>query len=424
MLMFDDDVATHTSPYYFPDENDCRTCNLCVGNCPTFKVDRTPLESPRGRLKLIKKVLQDDQTLTAEEQHHLNNCVQCRACEHVCPSKMAYGELLESVKVTSSQQQIASPLVRALLYATSDKNRLNQLTTTLRASQQWGLQTLARRLGLFKVAIPEHLDDLLPNIPKPRRFKDVYPAIGERRGAVGLFTGCLTQALDATTLSAGINVLTRLGLDVHIPAAQQCCGGLHQHNGDSATAQQLAAVNIEAFGAISHLDAIVVTASGCGDPLQRYAKTPPDGMSMHQAQQFAEKIMDINQFIAQQPWPETARLEPLTITVAVHEPCSQRFPLGSHRSVYHILERIPGVKLIPLAENHICCGAGGSYMITHPQKSDAIRAAKLAHLDATDAQLLVTSNIGCALHLLAGLNKSKTAVKVAHPVELLAQQLA
>ena len=134
--MFDDDTTGRTSEYYFPDENDCRTCNVCAGNCPTFSIHRESLESPRGRLKLklIKKVLRQGETLVTEEQTHLDNCVQFRACESVCPSKMQYADLLYSAR-----EQLAQPttptLIRALLYVTSDRTRLNQLFTTLRNNQ-------------------------------------------------------------------------------------------------------------------------------------------------------------------------------------------------------------------------------------------------------------------------------------------------
>ncbi len=422
MFMFDDENSARSSQYYFPDENDCRTCNICVSNCPTFSVDRDLMESPRGRLKLLKKVLEQGESLTPDEQQHLDSCVMCRACESVCPSKMQYGELFELAR-EKLESQTTSALVRALLYVTSDKARLNQLFATLRTSQQWGMQVLARRLGLFKLSIPEHLDHLLPTIPKPRSFKDYYPAIGERRGAIGLFTGCITYALDNPTLIASINVLTKLGYDVHIPSDQQCCGALHRHIGDSSTANALGATNIQAFNNIPNLKAIIITATGCGEPMLDYGKITLGGIEQKQTQLFSNKIMDINQFIAQQPWPEHLELKPLTNKVLVHEPCSQRFPLGSQPFVYEMLTNIPDIQLEPLAENNLCCGAGASYMLTHPEKSNAIRSTKLKHLKQSQARILVTSNIGCALHLAAGINKEKMEVVVAHPVEILAQQI-
>ena len=138
---------------------------------------------------------------------------------------------------------------------------------------------------------------------------------------------------------------------------------------------------------------------------------------------FESKLKDINEFIADQKWPETLTLEPLNKRVAVHEPCSQRFPLGTHEKAYQFLKRIPAIELIPLPENNICCGAGGSYMLSHPEMSAEIRAEKLKHLQTTQANILVTSNIGCALHLASGVCQENMDVMIAHPVELLAQQI-
>lgn len=420
MFMFNEESGGD-GQYFIPDETECRRCNMCASHCPTFKISRKSAESPRGRLKLIAKMLKKEQPLNNEELSHLESCLQCRACESVCPAKMQYGKLLNSALEQSTVSQ-ASPVIRALLYVCSDKNRLQQLFATLRVSQQWGLQTLARRLGLFKVSIPAHFDHLLPRVPKQKRMENFYPAVTNRHGAVGLFSGCLGSVLDHSTLAASVKLLTHLGYDVHIPRAQQCCGALHEHNHDRATAKELAAVNLNAF--VEHeVDAVIYSASGCGTMLRQYEELLSELGATDELKKFSARLADISQFLNTIEWPEQIGLAPLSHKVAVHEPCSQRFPVATQQHVYELLERIPGLDVSPLTENTICCGAGGSYMLTHPQQSDAIRADKLKHIAAASAQIVVTSNIGCALQLAAGIDKEKMQVVIAHPVELLAQQL-
>ena len=406
---------------YIPDDMDCRSCNMCVSHCPTFKIKRQSEESPRGRLKLISKLLNDGDTLTHEEQTHLNNCVECRACEKVCPSKMRYMKLLGKArdKLTPVTNSAA---IRSLLYFTSQRASLIRLFSGLRLYQKSGLQETAKMLGLLKFTGTNNLDAMLPKLPEYKHIGKYYPAYIKRKGSVGLFTGCFTNTMDNPSLHATIKVLNSFGYDVHVPQTQQCCGAIHKHNSDKATADQLAELNLRAFKDLD-VDSIVFTASACGSPLKQYKRRRVSDEMMPEITKFESRLKDINEFISEQAWPETLILEPLNKRVAVHEPCSQRFPLGTHEKAYEFLKRIPEIDLMPLPENNICCGAGGSYMLTHPEMSSEIRAQKLKHLQSTSANILVTSNIGCALHLASGVFQKNMDVVIAHPVELLAQQI-
>jgi len=421
MLMFNDDSPKNVSQHFIPDENDCRTCNMCVSHCPTFKIKPQQEESPRGRLKMISKILNEGATLSPEEQVHLNNCVECRACEKVCPSKMRYLKLLGKARDKLPSMPIL-PVVRSLLYFTSHHTTLLRFFKGLRLYQQSGLQDMANKLGLLKLTKTEKLHNMLPRMPEYKHLAKYYAATSDQRGSVGLFTGCLSNAMDNPTLHATIKVLNSLGYDVHVPQQQQCCGAIHKHNDDKATADQLAELNLRAFKRLN-VDAIVFTASGCGSPLQQYKRRKLSDEIRPEVELFESKLKEINEFLADQAWPEHLTLEPINKRVAVHEPCSQRFPLGTHEKAYTFLQRIPGIDLIPLPENNICCGAGGTYMLTHTEMSNAIRAEKLNHLKDSNADILLTSNIGCALHLAAGINQENLDVVIAHPVELLAQQL-
>ena len=406
---------------YIPDETDCRTCNICVSHCPTYRIKRQPQESPRGRLKLISKVLNKEQALTEEETEHLNNCVECRACEKVCPSKMHYRKLLDKTRDRLPTLPVP-PVLRALLYCTSHRAVLPRLLSGLRLYQKSGLQGVAKKLGLLRLTQTEIINDMLPSSLEYTHVGNFYPASATRKGAVGLFTGCLTNVLDNPTLHAAIKVLNRFGFDVHVPQQQQCCGAIHQHNGDETTAGRLAELNLRAFQGLD-VAAIVFTASACGSRLHEYQRRHLSDETQVEVESFSSKLQEINAFIAGQEWPEDLKLQPLNQRVAVHEPCSQRFPLGVHEKPYQFLKRIPGIDLIPLQDNHICCGAGGTYMLTHPEMSDEIRADKLKHIHASGAQIVVTSNIGCALHLTSGISREQLNIAVAHPIDVLARQI-
>lgn len=408
-------------PLYIPEPMDCRTCNLCMTHCPTFKITRQMEESPQGRLRLIAKVLQQDQTLTEEETEHLNDCVECRACEKVCPSKMRYLKLLGKARV-QLPERIRPATLRGLIYITRNKQRLLKLFSILRAYQRTGLQKLLKKLGVLKLTGSEKLNDLLPGFSGYQTFKEFYPSVIKKRGSVALFTGCLTDAVNNSTLHAAIKVLTYLGYDVQVPQHQQCCGAIHSHNGDRAGADQLAEQNLQAFHDVQ-VDAILFTASACGTPLKQYKRRKISDQAKQGLAAFESRLMDINQFIAEAEWPENMQLKTMQKQVLVHEPCSHQFPLATHKASYEYLQRIPGLNITPLPENNQCCGAGGSYMLTHPQMSESIRTEKLNHLVDSDADYLLTTNIGCAIHLESGVNQQNLSVKVMHPVALLAQQI-
>lgn len=410
-----------TGSLYIPDDMDCRTCNMCVNHCPTFKISREQAESPRGRLKLMSKVLYDGEVLSEDETTHLNNCVECRACEKVCPSKMRYFKLLR--KTRDKLPKPAQPTsVKALLYATSHRSTLLRVFNTLRIYQRSGLQVMAEKLGLLKLTRTDKLNKLLPKLTEYRELNKHYPSIGEHKGSVGLFTGCLTKAMDNPTLHAAVKVLTYMGYDVHIPQQQQCCGVIHSHNDDKKTADEMAEINLRAFQNLD-LDAIVFTASACGSPLKQYKRRKVSAEIENEIERFSGLIKEVSEFISEQEWPEELTLNALNKKISVHEPCSHQYPLGSSKSPYKLLEKIPGITLESLPENNICCGAGGTYMLTHPEQSQEIRDAKLEHIRKAETDIVVTSNIGCALNLATGCAQNKLNVAVTHPVEVLAQQL-
>jgi glycolate oxidase iron-sulfur subunit len=283
------------------------------------------------------------------------------------------------------------------------------------------------------------LEAQVPFIDKPRSssWSVVYPAVGKPRGEVGLFLGCVARVADATTLDAALFVLNQLGYTVHVPSEQTCCGALHRHRGDVDAAEQLERQNVQAFAGLDaglNLGAIITTASGCGAQLSEYSSFP-DWQSTTRAPAIdpqAEgentrrsplKVLDISEFLAGAEGWEDVRLQPLPYKILVHEPCTLRNVLRASAYAYKLLERIPQAQVAPLAGNDQCCGAAGTYFLDQPGISAVLLEDKVTALKAGQACYLATSNVGCALHVAAGLRKEGLEMEVIHPVTLIARQM-
>ena len=233
-----------------------------------------------------------------------------------------------------------------------------------------------------------------------------------------MFTGCLTPLTDQQTLISSIRLLNRLGYEVHVPPAQGCCGALHLHNGHYKKATDLMRQNINAFA--NATETILCAASGCTATLCEYGKYEDNNQF---AGRFSDRVMDINQFIAQMRWPAHVSLRPLAKRIAVHDPCTLMHVLRQEDKPYGLLARIPGAEVIPLTDNAMCCGAAGTYHLTQPQIAQQLRSTKIEHLKQLAPDILVTSNSGCATHLAAGIRTAGLAIEVMHPLVLLERQL-
>jgi glycolate oxidase iron-sulfur subunit len=395
----------------------CVKCGMCLQQCPTYALTRDEAESPRGRIALIQGLVNGQLAYSEKLDTHLGNCLKCRACERICPSMVPYGELIDLAQTYIEQAHRHRPFARRLLLSlATNAARLRLAARLLRLYQRSGLQWLARTSGVLGLLGLTRVEAQLPRLAGTERWRDYYPATGARRADVALFTGCIADAFDSATTRAAITVLTSLGYGVRVPAAQRCCGALHLHNGEPDGARQLAESNLAAFDPDT-VEAILTTATGCAATLLEY------NQRVAGADDFTRKVTDISTFLARVAWPETVRLKPLPRRVAVHDPCSLTHVLRQSDRPHAVLRRIPDIELVTLPDAARCCGAAGSYMLTHPDTADRLRDAKLNGLATSGVETLVTSNIGCALHLAAGLRQQGTAVEVVHPVTLLARQM-
>ena len=424
-----DNAINSQNGLYIPDATECMRCGLCISLCPTYKLFQTETETPRSRVRTIDKIMNGNTTVSGEELKHLNNCTQCRACETICPSKMAYGHLFDLAR--EKRFQAGAPERRGNLLAKigfkliEHKPLLYAATVTLRLYQKTGLQFLLRKTGLLRVFKLDKAESLMPeaNINK---LAERHPTDKQHRGNVALFTGCISDHFDRKTLLASIKLLNYIGFDVLVPKEQTCCGAIHQHQGKTAIADQMAALNTDVFNSLD-VEAIIYTASGCGLMLNEYEQE--NGEEGSELKRFGNSLFDITEFLNLH-WPEDISLKDhhssarhVNRKVAVHEPCSQRNAKTAsgnrHQHAYGLLEKIPEITVIPLPENQFCCGAGGVHMLTHPEVAEPLRNAKLVHFEQSEADLLVSTNIGCALHLNAG----PALNKVVHPVVMLAELL-
>ncbi len=395
--------------------NRCVACGLCLPHCPTYRKTESEADSPRGRIALIRGVLEEKIPLNERFVQHIDQCLTCRACERVCPSGVKYGQLVDGARALIAKQKVAKRFdVRRFLIDRLIPNSaaLRFSARLLRFSQKTGLQRLASHMGFMREAIHQ-----APTIQAISAWRDEYPAMGQPRGEVFLFLGCVAQVVDAETLNAAIFVMNRLGYAVRVPQGQICCGALHQHGGDPARAAGMARQNLQAFESLSN-SPVISAASGCGAMLAEY-----ENVLGESGRAFSVRAADINAFLDKAEGWEHATIQPLTGKIAVHDPCTLRNVLRAEQAPYRLLARIPQAEIVPLAGNDQCCGAAGLYVYDQPEMAGRLMSDKIAAIQASGARYIATSNIGCALGLVNGLRAAGLAVEVVHPVTLLARQM-
>ncbi|HEY8219685.1 MAG TPA: (Fe-S)-binding protein [Methylobacter sp.] len=389
----------------------CVKCGLCLPHCPTYNKTQNENESPRGRIALIQAWAGKHLETSKKLVEHIDNCLLCRSCERACPAVVPYGRLINNFREQIKNERNATLSVSLLKRVTHNKAAGRLAQSGLKFYQTTALQKTARLLKLPELLRLDKIDRLLPDYHEPKPLAPFYPATAEVKGNVGLFVGCMGSLLDHETVDAAIKVLTAAGFNVSIPEQQTCCGALDLHDGDTETSEQLAVANCTAF-ADKNLDAIVTIASGCGSQMREYRQAD-----------FAKKVVDISQFLIKSGCDLSSQLLPLAASVCLHTPCSLKNVMREEQGALKLLQQIPGIKIRPLPATIQCCGSAGSYMLDHPQMSQALLNDLLNAALEDQPEYLVSSNIGCALHISAGLKERGIALEVLHPVTLIARQL-
>lgn len=407
--------------------NQCVHCGLCLAYCPTFSELGTEMDSPRGRIFMIKSLAEGRMTLTDSVVNHLSLCLDCRACETVCPAGVPYGGLIEAAKAEIERARPGDAgrrIFRWLNFGVllGRPGMLRAAAAMLRAYQVSGLQRLVRATGLARM-LPGTLpawERLLPTIPADRRpLPPVTPAQGARRGRVALLEGCIQSVVFGAHNRATARVLAKNGWDVVVPRGQGCCGALNAHGGDHARAVELAKRTIDAFEA-TPADAVVVNTSGCGAHMKAFGTLlAGDPRYRQRAQRFARSVQDVSEFLAREPL--RGPLSPVALTATYHDPCHVVHGQKIRTQPRQLLAQVPGLTLVDLPESDWCCGSAGIYNLTQPEMAERLLERKIGHVVETGAEAVITANPGCILQIQQGLRARGRNVAVLHIVEVLDQ---
>ena len=404
----------------------CVHCGMCLSSCPTYRLTGQEMSSPRGRLWLMRAVADDRLDLLDplfDEQMY--QCLNCRACEAVCPSGVHYGPLVEASRAQLEQHRpraLRDRLLRrvALGWLFADNARLRRLVHAMRFSKKSGLSALARRAGILRHLGLEDLEALTPDIsrrpvvPGTERWL-ADPIDGAHRSA-HLFNGCVMGTVFANTNRAAARVVARNGADIDVPVGQQCCGALHVHAGMLGEARSLARQNIDAFAADD--EPIIVTAAGCGAALKEYGfLLKDDPQYTEAAQRFSARVRDLSEFLAEQELvPPTRRLDRI---VTYQEPCHLAHAQRITKEPRDLMKAIPGLELVEMKESSLCCGSAGIYNVIREEMANALGDRKALHAMETPAVEVITANPGCQMQVRASLRRNGGMARVRHIADLL-----
>ncbi len=403
---------------------DCVHCGLCTAACPTYVETGNEAASPRGRIYLMRQVIDGVLELDHAVEKNLDSCLNCRACETACPSGVQYGRLIEPFREFQERAdpgRTMRPLSWAqrflLLHVFPSRLRTRVALAPARLMQWTGADWAIECSGLTKL-LPKSVRTMKNLLPPLRRHTGtlpvVLPPVGPKRARVGLFLGCVADAIYPRTNLATARVLQANGCEVVIPRAQGCCGALHYHNAQEDKARDLAAANAATFNALG-VDAVITNAAGCGAVLKDYAHLLHGHPASDAGAAFQAKVKDISEFLAALGLvPPT---HPVPLKVAYHDACHLRHAQQVYKAPRDLLEAIPGLELIPLPESEICCGAAGSYNLVQPDMAARLGERKAANILATGATVVATGNVGCLMQITRHLQDA--GVEVAHPVDLL-----
>ena len=386
----------------------CVHCGFCTATCPTYQILGDELDSPRGRIYLIKEMLESGRPADARTVKHIDRCLSCLACVSTCPSGVDYMHLIDQARAYVEKTYRRPWHDRALRWV---------LAKVIPHPTRFRLALLAAKIGRpFAPLIPDaRLRAMLAMAPKtipPVSRNDdpqTFAATGERRMRVALMTGCAQKALNTDINDATIRLLRRLGCEVVIPRGMGCCGALTHHMGREAEAHASAAANVAAFIVEKHaggLDAVVINTSGCGTTVKDYGHM----LGGEEAATVSALAMDISELLVKIGLPEGASKG---LRVAYHAACSLQHGQQVKTAPKDLLKRV-GFDVVEPADSHLCCGSAGTYNLLQPEISAQLKARKVETLEAKRPDVIAAGNIGCMMQIGSG-----TGVPVVHTVELL-----
>ncbi|MGH3763822.1 MAG: glycolate oxidase subunit GlcF [Pseudonocardiaceae bacterium] len=401
---------------------DCVHCGFCLPSCPTYVLWGEEMDSPRGRIHLMKAGLEGE-PLSASMAGHFDACLGCMACVTACPSGVQYDTLITDTRAQVDrryERPRGERLLReAIFWLFPYPRRLRALRGPLALYQRSGLLRLLRRSGLLDrlPATLRAMESLTPALTWRETLPERVPASGPRRAVVGMLTGCVQDALFPEVNAATARVLAAEGCDVIIPPGQGCCGALSQHMGRESEAMRFARGLIERFQAAG-VDHIVVNAAGCGSAMKDYAHLLRDDPHYAaRARAFVERTRDISELLVE--LGPVAPRHRLDLTIAYHDACHLGHAQGIRSQPRELLRAIPGLTLTETAEADLCCGSAGIYNLLHPKPATELGDRKARNVLATGASVLVTANPGCLMQIASSARRLGGQLTLAHTVTVL-----
>jgi glycolate oxidase iron-sulfur subunit len=398
----------------------CVHCGICLPQCPTYRVLGEEMDSPRGRVYLMRAAAEGRLGLTEGMARHLDLCLGCRACETACPSGVPFGQLLEATRGQLERRGVVAPqrasrLLEFILGVFPHPRRLGPMLHVLRLYQRSGMQALVRRLGLL-APFPRlrAMETLLPPLPAPAALPpERVAARGPRhRARAGVLLGCAQRFFYPDVNHDTVRLLAAAGYEVVVPRTQGCCGALHLHAGRLDEFRTMARRLVRAF---DDVDLVVVNAAGCGSAMKEYGHWLPD----ENARRFAARVRDVSEVLVGAELP----LRPLRETVTYHEPCHLAHGQRVRAEPRDLLREIPGLVLTDLPDADLCCGSAGVYNLLEPEMADELGRRKSARIRETGVRIVTAGNPGCLMQIRQHCRAEGLSVEVVHPVTLLARAL-
>ena len=404
---------------------DCVHCGFCLPTCPTYVLWGEEMDSPRGRIVLMKE---GHEEISAPLMTHLDRCLGCMACVTACPSGVQYDKLIEDARPQLERNLERPPLERAhrrLIFELFTRpGRLRALAPGAALAQKLGLPRVARRPRVRRLA--PRLAAMVSMTPESSmrrslsRLPERFEARGERRGTVALLQGCVQRVFFAQVNEATARVLAAEGFEVHLPRLPRCCGALALHAGEDPQATTLAKATIEA---LETYDTVIVNAAGCGSAMKDYGHLLRDEPAWaDRAAVFSARVRDVSEFLAA-AGPRAER-RPIEMKVAYHDACHLAHAQGVRTQPRELLRGIPALELVEPADWELCCGSAGIYNLVQPQAAAQLGERKARNLVDTGAEAVVAGNPGCALQISAHTERLGRPLPVLHPMELLARSIA
>lgn len=417
----------------------CMRCGFCQPSCPTFRETGLEAASPRGRIALMKAVVDGLMNPDERFREQIDLCLGCRACEPVCPAGVRYGRLLEQTREaleSAGTRRSASRFIRdlALLHLMPHPARLRLLGRLWNAYDRSGLRRAVKKAGIYRLfpLLLRGMEEALPNAAGGvvRLLGTGFlPAQGVRIGRVGLFRGCLMDVLFAGTNANTARLLSQCGYDVIVAEGQTCCGALHVHNGLTEAARRLARRNVEAFRA-ANVDFVVSNAGGCGAMLTEYGELlAGEGDVAQAAADFSRRVRDFADLVAASGrWPASGSVgdaPAASVRVTYQDSCHQRNVMRAHAACRQLLTSMHGVEYVELPDADLCCGSAGIYNLLHPEMAGRLLDRKMDDIGSTGADVVVASNPGCLLQIRAGiaLRGLQNRIRAVHLADFLYDRL-